>query len=495
MSEASQPDSTALPAPKWAARLFSLPVVLGLVLVWLLFVFGAKAGVADLDIWWHMRNASELVHTGHFVRADSWTFTVNGKPWINFEWLGELPYYFFFKWLGYRGLYLVMMVVSSSIVLGIYRLALMRSRDAIASFAVGVLAVLFATVSLAPRTLLFGWLFLVLEIGILWSLSRGKDYTAWLPPLFLVWINTHGSWFIGFAILIAYVALGWFEGEWGSVVATRWTPQQARKLLAVMTASFALLFVNPYGWRLVLYPLDVMFRQKDTMQYIAEWASLDFHTLRGKTMLATLFLLAVLQLVRRRQWTVQDVVLALIAVYGAVTYVRFVFMAGIVIAPLLAMDLRSNRAKKPDAPSRNAWMHAMAAFVLVTLMVLRFPTEQQLHAGVAEAFPEKAVPYVRSLAGQGNLMNNFNWGGYFEWNAPEVKEMLDSRVDIFVHEGVMSDYVSAARVQDTYAMLDKYRIQYVLLPPKDPASYLLSHSADWKQSYEDGQAVVFERVR
>lgn len=493
MSAATQSAVTDSRATR-SAPILSLPVVLGLTLIWLLFVFASKLGVSDPDIWWHLRNAAQLVYTGHFVRADSWTFTVGGKPWIDFEWLAELPYYFAYHSFGERGLYLVMMLLGAAIVTGVYCLALMRSRDAVASFACGIVAVLCATVSMAPRTLLFGWLFLVLELAILWSLSRGRDYTGWLPLLFLVWINSHGSWFIGFAMMLVYFAAGCVGGEWGNLYASKWTPRQARKPLTVAAASFCLLFINPYGWRLVAYPLDVIFRQKETMQYVAEWASLDFHTARGKIILIVFFSLGTLQLIRRRRWPLQDVLFALLAMYGAVTYVRFVFLAGIVIAPLLAMEISSGPLTASTRTKQNQWFYALVAGVLLLLMALRVPSAQQLHAGIAEVFPEKAVPYVRSLAGQGNLLNNVNWGGYFEWQAPEVREFVDTRVDIFVHEGVVADYMKATHVTDTFAVLDKYRIRYVLMPTGDPISYLLARSPGWKQTYNDGKAVVFERT-
>ncbi len=166
-----------------------------------LFLVTSRAGVntlADPDIWWHLRNAQELLHSGHFIHHDTWTFTVAGQPWINFEWLSELPFYFAYRWLGLEGLYLTTMVVASAIVLGIYSLAWMRCRDWNAAFLAAFVAILFAEVSLGPRTLLFGWLFLTAEVAILWNLRRGRDWSYALPPLFLLWINTHGSWFFGF---------------------------------------------------------------------------------------------------------------------------------------------------------------------------------------------------------------------------------------------------------------------------------------------------------
>jgi hypothetical protein len=475
-------------------------VVLALLLVYLLLFVSAGGSVvrslADNDIWWHLRNASELVRSGHFIRVESYTFSVAGKPWINFEWLGELPYYFAYQRMGDRGLYLVMFATAAAIVLGVYCLGRLRSGSWGAAFGAACIALLLTTVSLLPRPLLFGWLLMVVEVAILWSLQKGRDFTAWLPVLFLLWINVHGSWFIGFVLLAIFVACGFVEGEWGNLYATRWTPQQARKLLIVTAASLAALFANPYGWRLVAYPLDVAFRQRQTVENIAEWGSLDFHSARGKIVVAILVALAVLQLVRRRKWGLQDVAFGAIALYGAVTYVRFLFLISILMLPLLAIDFRSGEARADGAAAKNRrFVSAVVMALLVVAIVGRYPGEKKLHAGIAEAFPEKAVPYVQSLAGQGNLLNNFNWGGYLEWEAPGVKEFIDPRNDIFVHEGVMSDYLRVTKVQDTFAVLDKYRIRYVLLAEDAPAAYLLGHSAGWTRTYDDGQAVVFVRVR
>lgn len=502
MSAPAQSAVPASPRATWGDRVFSLPVVLGLFLVYLLLLLSAAGSVvrtlADDDIWWHLRNASQLIQTHHFIRADSWTFTVAGQPWVNPEWLGELPFYLAHQWLGERGLYLLTMVLASSIIIGVYWLGWLRSRSWNAAFLTTVAAILFASVSIAPRILLFGWLFLVVELAILWSLHEGRDFTWFLPPLFCVWVNAHGSWFIGFVLMLVFFACSWITGEWGSLYAIRWTPQRARKLTAVTGLSAAALFLNPYGWRLVVYPLNAILHHQLGTESIAEWASLDFHTVRGKFVLAVLLLFLIAQLVRQRRWSIQDLAFAIVAIYAAFAYIRFLFLAGIILMPLFARALHNGETQDPTPPRRPArgdrllWAIVMAA--LVAVMTLKYPGATKIHSGIAEAFPERAVPYVRSLAGQGNLFNTFDWGGYLEWQAPQVKEFIDPRVDVFVQHGVMADYIRAVHVEDTYAVLDKYQIRYALLKAHTPMACLLGHSTGWKRSYDDGQAVVFERT-
>jgi hypothetical protein len=388
-----------------------------------------------------------------------------------------------------------MMVVASAIVLGIYYLAWLRSRDWNAAFLGAFVGILFAEVSLGPRTLLFGWLFLVAEVAILWNIRRGRDLSYALPPLFLLWINTHGSWFLGFGLMVVFFTCGLVEAEWGSVFASRWTAAQRRRWLIVIAASAAALFVNPYGWRLVVYPLDAIVHQKLGVRYIAEWASLDFHTPRGKIVLGTFVLFGISQLVRRRRWALEDLAFALLALYSAITYSRLLFLAGILITPLLAMDVKGLLMKPYEAGRDRPALNATAIAVLVALVAFAYPSTQTLHAGIAQEFPEAAVPYVRSLAGQGHVFNEYHWGGYFEWQAPAVQEFIDPRADVFVERGVMDDYMKAVSVTDTFTILDRYQIRYAILMQGSPAAYLLDHSEQWKRTYTDPLAVVFKKTQ
>src|SRR5437879_8493806 len=59
------------------------------------------------------------------------------------------------------------------------------------------------------------------------------------------------------------------------------------------------------------------------------------------------------------------------------------------------------------------------------------------------------------------------------------------RTDIFEYAGVFKDYLGIARLEDTYALLDKYQIRSILLPPDYPVCYVLEHRPEWKIAYKD----------
>src|SRR5262249_43329109 len=154
--------------------------------------------------------------------------------------------------------------------------------------------------------------------------------------LFCLWANTHGSWLIGLIIFSIVIAAGLFRGEWGGLHAEPWTRVQRTQLVATWAASVAALFANPFGARLVFYPFVLAYRQKLNIEHVAEWVSVNFHDLRGKVVLLVLIVLLISTLLRPRRWTLAELALVLFALYSGLTYVRFLFLLAIVVAPVLA---------------------------------------------------------------------------------------------------------------------------------------------------------------
>jgi hypothetical protein len=444
----------------------------------------------DPDIWWHLRNAEVLFSTHHFIREDPYSFTTYGQPWINPEWLAEIPYYLGFRLLGERGIFFVILAAVELVICGVLLLSYRRSGDVKAAFLAAWVAVLFATVNIGPRTILFGWICFVFEMLLLEAFRKGHNHIWLLVPLFAVWINLHGSWLIGFFFFVLFLASGLVEGVWGSIVAVRWTRLQLRKLITVGVGSFAALFINPYGWRLVAYPFDLIFRQRLNVAVVEEWYSIDFQSFHGKLLFIVIAVLLVLTLARRRPWPLHELLFVLVAFYAALTHQRFLFLAGIVACPMLSVELVGTvfgpYNPKHDKPVFNAAI--MAAFCLFTIHSI--PTSAKLRAAEGRYFPVEAIPQLELCSKQGNLLNPYEWGGYLIWNARDVPVFLDTRTDIFEYHGVFADYLKVITLNDSLAILDRYRIKSVLLPPSAPLVYMLKHTLSWRVQYEDQTAVL-----
>ncbi len=471
--------------------LVGFPAVLGAALVTTVVIF-ANRSLADPDIWWHLRNAEELVRSGHFVRADVYSYTVHGAPWINHEWLGELPYYLGWRGLGLQGLYLVMAAALVAIFLLLYRLAYLRARDYKAAALACGLAIPLATVSFGPRTLLFGWIFLLFELLILETYDSHPRRLWLLPPLFGLWVNTHGSWLIGLALLIAFALAACCNVHAGRIESARRSGAELKQLAGVIGGSAAALFLNPYGWRLVFYPFNLAFRQKLNLSHVEEWQSPDFHAIRGKLLLAMLLAFLVLALVRRSRFRLHELLFVLVAFYSALTYTRFLFLAAIIITPVLAAELSLHGfggSPVADKPGLNLLMIG----TMLAIIGWQAPSNPQLSTGIVEQYPVLALHHLISIPPGARVLNDYDWGGYLIWNARQMPVFVDSRVDIFEYSGTFADYLDIIGVKNSLELLRKHDIHYVLFARQTALTYLLRNSTGWKVVYEDNVAVLFER--
>jgi hypothetical protein len=471
---------------------FSFPVML---VAWIVLVVVrlAERNLPDPDIWWHLRNAQYLFTHHALPNVDTYSFTVAGQPWMNHEWLAEIPYYLAWRALGLEGIEILMLVLLETIFLLLVYLSYQRSHHIKASILACWFAVALGTVNFGPRTVLFGYLYMVILLIILERFHARGGRVVWiLSPLFCLWINTHGSWSLGMLIFGLFIGCGMMQGQWGNLMARKWSGPEMRKLVIVYATTCATLFVNPYHYQLVTYPLDMAFRQKLNIASVSEWVSVDFHGPRGKVVLILLALLFCSAIISRYHWRLTDLAFILFAFYCGLNYDRFLFLAGIIAAPIVAEMATFVPPYQPEIDKR--WLNAAIIFGILAFVTYRFPTTADLEEQIALEYPAEILPFLNANQFPGHTLNYYNWGGYLEWQAPQLKTFVDSRVDIFEHAGVFGDYLKAHGLADPEGVLDQYQIQYVLFPNQQPLTHLLESSPQWKVIFRGQTTTMLERA-
>jgi hypothetical protein len=238
--------------------------------------------------------------------------------------------------------------------------------------------------------------------------------------------------------------------------------------------------------------LDLAFRQKLNVAHVAEWVSVDFHNTRGKLVLALIVLLLLGALLRSYRWTLAELGLLLFALYSGLTYMRFLFLLGIVVAPLVAklLDFLPPYRREADTPLINTCV----ILLMIGSMIHYWPTSAELQRSVDMEYPTHVLPFLKAHPPNGPMLNFYLWGGYLEWYEPNVKVFIDSRVDIFEYAGVLKDYLDLLGIREAKPVLDKYNIRYVLFPSSEVLTYELEHDPQWKVLYSDKLSVLLERV-
>jgi len=429
----------------------------------------------DPDIWWHLADARVLMTTHHFIRQESFAFTVAGQHWINWEWLSEIPYWLAYKAWNLRGLYLVTWLGLAANILLVYGRGYWMTRHAGAALWAAGLGFFLMTVNSGPRTIIIAYLAMSAELAILEAWERGNKRWLWLlPPLFAVWINLHGSWVIGIALLVLYIVCNLFSLKMGVLEQQALSPGDRNRFLGVLGVSIAALFLNPYGWELVWSPFDMMLNQTVNIGAVKEWKPLNITTLEGRFVLLAICAMVVANSVRGRKWKAYELAVVFFAWYAAFAHVRFCFLAAVLTTPLLAKDIERSFCTEPDTktiPAMNALMVGMAAIVIV----LMFPSENQLQKKLASAFPLEMIASIQPS------WRTFDWDNLGGMMAFQSKpHAIDSRFEIFEHHGVLQDYLRVMYFSDPLELLAKYRIDHVLVEEEMPLSYLLQRTPGWR---------------
>ena len=474
-------------------HLMNIAILVTLPVIFTVSLNPSREAVRDPDIWWHLADARQLMTTHHFIWAEPNSFTVGGRPWVNPEWLGELPFWLGYQALHLRGIYYAEWILIAANLIFLYWRAYRLSSHAGAAWWAAALGFLLVSVNTGPRVITIAYLAMSSELTILESAERGRTRALWLlPPLFTLWVNLHGSWLIGLALFVLYILCGSFDFTRGAIDQKAFSRPHRNQLLAVLAVCVLALFINPYGWHLAWNPIDMMGNQKLNIANVMEWKPLNLSTIAGVSAFGAMCLMVVTNAFSGRKWRVYELAVVFFAWYAALDHMRFVFLAAVLTTPMLAADIRRGfnlGSDEKTIPAANAMIVTAGLLVLV----FSFPSEKNLQEKLKTFFPMDSIAAVQP---SWRTFNSDIVGGMMTFQSKP--EFIDSRFDIFEHEGVLADYLTAMYLVNPLEVFDKYHIDHVLVVESMPVAYLLKHTPGWtltkREKTGDDIYLTFARI-
>jgi hypothetical protein len=474
-------------------RRLALVVVLSAV-----FFFGTT-NPTDIDFWWHLKTGEIIATTRAVPTTDPFSYTVPGRPWTAHEWLWELAAYGVYRVGGY-GLAAVLSALVVTLTFGLlYRLLRQLGVNEYVALGLVLWAGLLAVPSIGVRPRELTHLFLVVYLGRLLLYRQGRIARLWaLPAIMLVWVNVHGPFILGLAVLGVFVA--------GATVGWLLRGQPApRHLWAVGLATLAATVVNPTGPAMLLYPVGYYLQgENPSFAHVTEFRSPDFH--QPLYLVFALGLVAFMLLgVNQRRFDLVDSLLVAAFTLQALVSVRHVPVAALVLAPLLACRLRERfvGAREWGPPAASAPL-VLANWLLLALLVLgavvyagRPDAPRRWRLGPepsARAMPVEGARFVEERGLPGPVFNHQPWGGYLiaRWY-PERRVFIDGRVDMY-GPGVVGEYLEVVNVRPGWReVLDKYGVRTLLIEKDSALSTLLLADGGWERVFQGEVEDVFVR--
>lgn len=243
------------------------------------------------DFWAHLAYGRWIVeHQELPAREPLSPFTDPEQPMAHFQWLTQVIYHGLFQFgqalaggdeirqmEGGVGMLRTLTLVQGVIYGWVLLLAFLRASNSMPAAAAGLLAVfLVGWTPTIIRPQVSGQLCFAI---LLWALSgptRSRRLIWGLPLLFVLWVNLHGSFPIGFYLVgLVWIGTAITAAKEGNGPAWRaiWTSPDVRRLtIATSLAIVAAGFLNPHGPSIFLKV--VHFGQHPNIASFIEWQSL-----------------------------------------------------------------------------------------------------------------------------------------------------------------------------------------------------------------------------
>ena len=438
-----------------------------------------------IDLAYHVRAGEVTLSTGKIVVNDPYSFVQAGQPWLNQQWGAQVVFAAAYRPLGWAGVALTYAAALGAGFAFLYRACRRAGSDVRTAAILTILGFLIGASSLGARPQALA---VPLFTGT-WLLLARRDRWTWLVPvLAVVWANVHGSFVL--APVLAVFALG-------DDLVSRKPPGRSA---AIVVATIAATAVTPFGLAVWSYAVDVA--TNDTIRNtVAEWRPPS--PLSGAGSLFWVSGVAVVAVALTRRPTVRVMDVARRAVFFALgamalrSTVWWALAAPPVVAGWLALpEPPADRPVAAPPLGQSVAIGALSMILLAAAFSVRTGTDEITGAPKrldADA-PEVLVSATRRALPAGSRLLVFQpFASWFEYSLFGDPVMVDSRIELFSSE-VWRDYDTAIVAGKGWqAILDRYEIAAVILPPNAVLARELRDDPGWTSEADGPAGSVFVR--
>ncbi len=517
---------------------FLLPSVRDIVFLFLFWALLAGAlsnrPLADPDIGWHIRTGERILATHTLPRTDPYSSTMQGQRWFAWEWLYDLLLGILYRAGRLNAVVWLCAVVVATVFALVLSQLHKRGTGLLLSIVLMLLAEAAAIIHLFARPHIVSWLFTLLWFIALekWEQHGSGDsrerLRRWLPWFFpvstVLWVNLHGGWVFGMALLAIYTLSAFVESlRTRDVFAAIRASHRARAMAIAAIFSALATLLNPYGWNLHVHIYRYL-TDRYLMNHIAEFHSPDFHGWAQRCF-AVIFLLTLFAFASSRgRISLSHLLVAVLAVYSGFLSNRNLPVSAILLVLIIGPMLSQQFAALATRPGVWGWLRLRVA--QITDFSDRMGAQESalrghlwpivgsvaalaicFHGGwlgshhliQAQFDPEKipvaAVAYLEKQPSTDPIFTLDSWGGYLIYRLyPHRKVLMDDRHDLYGSDRVREALVLMQGEPGWRDILEKWQIHTLLLPAESTLANLLPElPQEWRLTYTDNVAVVFEK--
>jgi hypothetical protein len=436
----------------------------------------------DADLGWHIAIGRAFLEGQGIIRNDQFSWTMAGHYWGNSYFLYQIVV----AWLFYHAGYLATVFVFGFVAV-VSVLLLLPTKLNKWSSAVVLIGVVMASVNLGIKPHVFDFLFFALLLVLL---NRGY-YTGklWAPfwfVFFLLWANFHVGFLVGLLTFSAFMVIGVLKARsLGKTVAVL-------DSILLLAASWLGTLATPFNIQMYK-SIFVDSASPLTWLYVYEWqpiiSSLSFIVLYLISGLVFIYILRS----RYKELGVEWFLLACV-----LFMLPFVSLFYVLFWSAIFIFLGTRYFVVGKKYFKNTWMKLpvyLTFSVLLLGICLNFGRQFAMSKSlsqrlVVDGYPVNAMRFMVSHGYIDRVFNNFNWGGFIDWQYPQVRAFIDGRMNGWKTEGgryIFDDFIQIGRGR--CELINQYKPGIALLVSKS----INSCFGSWQVVYRDETAVVLKK--
>jgi hypothetical protein len=429
--------------------------------------------IAILVVWLKPKIESDLymaiaggrdVFNGLLGKPDDWSFTTNGRIWINQNWGADALFYIAYQLFGFRS-FIIIKILLISLTAFLMILA-SKKRGAPLSLTMIVIsaALISASFFYSIRASLFTFVFIPLILWLLYSSPKNPKLIYPAALIVGVWANMHGGYIFGLLMIFLWagcmILRQIISGGWKNI------GQYWHFVVGALLTLLITVFCNPFG--IENLKMSMIMASNTQFQNITEWQPVWKYKLilNIYTFFITLSIPLVLIILRhvcadkankihkaKREKPLAavilkhqdiglilfDILLIAIGTILALKSQRIYPIALLAAAPLVSLLMSWLITK-----FRMYWLHIVLIIVVLCLAgseLLGFTDAYKANHPLWENgswykkmsmvyennFPVALTTFINDNQISGNAFSCWTWDGYLRWYCPQIKVFIGGR--------------------------------------------------------------------
>lgn len=448
-----------------------------------LCLFSMVFVVYEYDYFWHIKSGEYMVKNNTILTHDVFSWFVTGKYWFSHEWLFEKILYNLSNIFGYLHIYIYCFVLFFSLLLSIF---IPNRKEYLKNIPFSMLWFIFSAIIfffLQPRPHLITYLLISLLLYILYNLYNNENSNKYLfiPFISLIWVNVHGgSSNLVYIFPTIFFLCGIFSFESSKIKNKKYSRRKLIKYALSIILAFLPLFINPHGYKIILYPYQNM-NNNLMIANINEWHCSNLNSMTHYAFFILAFLIFIIMFLSKKKIRLIDAIIFLFGLYLGLKSVRFwpfvyIFMSHSIFYYVSPRNIDKGTDK-----------------ILIILMcifcILFYLNRTSLKLSPKKIVSDKVINVLKKEKPK-RLLNYYAYGGYLIYK--NIPVFIDGRADLY-SEYNFEEYLNIINFSYKFnKILEKYRFDYILMPKKIGLSTYLSESSRYNIIYSDNKVVIFK---